>query len=343
MTKPLALLARTFPGLAHPFKRWLVNASPLAPYMYALANMNEFSSRFIHEKMLADSQRVEPYHNAITKLIRPGDVVVDVGCGTGVLSLFAARSGAKVYGFDHTDIVEIARMAAEENGFTNIEFAKCHSRDFVIDEKADVLIHDQIGGGGAGAFSENMIETLLDLRRRVLKPGGRILPNKFDIYIEPVQLKSHYRVPFLWEQNVHGIKFGFLRDSTAWNSRKSVPITDYECVEIHPEWVDGLLCEPSPILTIDLETISEKDIPRSISYDSIASRNGRVDGLCVYFRAYFDSDIYVESSPLRKKTSWLLSMFRIEALEVEKGQRIRYSLDIESIRDHKSWTLRWGS
>ena len=55
-----------------------------------------------------------------------------------------------------------------------------------------------------------MVENVLDLKHRVLKDTGTILPGLFDLYFDPVTLKEEYRVPYLQDMSVQGIDFGFL-------------------------------------------------------------------------------------------------------------------------------------
>jgi type I protein arginine methyltransferase len=188
---------------------FLVSIPALRRIAYASRNRQAFTSFYEHEKMLADSVRVDTYAKALEKHIRPGDVVVDVGTGTGILSFLAVRARPKiVHAIDHSDSIEMAEVLARSNGITGIELHKIHSRAFDPAEMADVIIHEQIGDL---LFEERMVETLLDLRDRVLKPGGRIVPGRFSFYISPVQLNDDDAVPFGWEQTLHGVDFSVLR------------------------------------------------------------------------------------------------------------------------------------
>lgn len=122
--------------------------------------------------VLADRVRVDRYERGIRAHIRPGDVVVEFGTGTGILAPFAARTARQVYALDHSAVIEGVRRVAREPGVTNIEFLRTNSRQFTPPEKVDVILHEQIGDE---LFDENMVQNVGDLRDRILKPGGRKL------------------------------------------------------------------------------------------------------------------------------------------------------------------------
>ena len=77
--------------------------------IYAVRNRSLFTDLFTHERMLSDRVRVDTYHAAIFKHVKPGDVVVDLGTGTGVLAFFAANAGAReVHAIEHGPMAEAA-------------------------------------------------------------------------------------------------------------------------------------------------------------------------------------------------------------------------------------------
>ena len=131
-----------------------------------------FSDLEMHLWMLADETRAEAYEQAIRGAVRAGDVVVDVGAGTGLLSLMACRAGAsRVYAIEEARIVDLAVTIARENGFADrIVFLRGNSLKIEVPEKADVVVSETIG---SFVFSENILAILDDARRRFM--SGRSL------------------------------------------------------------------------------------------------------------------------------------------------------------------------
>ena len=189
----------------------LLAANPkLQSLLYDIKNEDEFGNLYEHEKMLADSERINTYRNAIRKHVREGDTVLDLGTGTGILSLFAANQNPKkIYAIDHSEFIKIARKIAAHNNYTNIEFVKKNSRVFKTQVKFDIIIHEQMGDY---LFNENMVQNLLDLKKRLLKPNGMILPGRFQLFLEPTCLYESFNIPFIWENKIYGIDFEFLKD-----------------------------------------------------------------------------------------------------------------------------------
>lgn len=311
---------------------WLMDVYKRAKAQVEDASANEarFTDLYRHERMLADHDRNSAYQLAVAKYVKEGDIVVDLGTGTGILSFFAAtRNPKRIYAIDHSAIIDVARTLAENAGITCIDFRRVNSRQFTSPEPVDVIVHEQIG---QLLFDEIMISNLLDLRRRVLKAGGRILPNRFDLYVEPVSLREEYRVPFIWEQRINGLCYDALKTGV-----HSEADDEHRRRILHPYMLDCLLCDPQKLTSFDLETMEKEDVPTRYAYRKKAVRNGTVDGFCLYFVASFDEDISFSNSPLNRKTSWGIPMLRTESTNCREGDTIEFEITMGDVEILPTW------
>jgi protein arginine N-methyltransferase 1 len=300
---------------------------------YRLRNSRAFSDVSQHERMLADHVRVETYHAAIKKHVSEGDIVVDLGTGTGILAFFAGQQRAKqVYALDHSSIIELAEKIGEANGLKNVSFLRMHSSQFAPPEKVDVIIHEQIGDA---LLNEDMVRNICELRDKVLAPGGIILPGKFELFVEPARLKETLRVPFLWENDIHGIRYDVSQNWVRANVENPP-----QSRRITPEDVAEFLCEPQSVLSIDLLTARPDDVPRQIAFRKVAAKSGFMDGYCLYFDVLFDSELSLSTSPFAERTHWNCQIFRTERLFVQEGDEFEVTFDIPNVRDVTTWRVR---
>lgn len=135
--------------------------------------------------LLKDRRRVDAYARAIRKVVRPGDVVLDLGSGTGILSLLAARAGArKVYGIEQDGIVYVARALARENGLADrVTFIRGNFETTPVPERADVCFTEHLSNVG---IIERPLRWFLGARRRLLRPGARVVPRALRVRLQPV-------------------------------------------------------------------------------------------------------------------------------------------------------------
>src|SRR6266516_354799 len=112
----------------------------------------------VHRTMICDRARTEAFRRAIESVVRPGDVVLDIGAGSGILSLFAARAGAvRVYAVERTTAAVLAQELAAANGVAEIvQVIHGDVMDVVPPERVDVIVSEWLGGVG---ISDGMLVT----------------------------------------------------------------------------------------------------------------------------------------------------------------------------------------
>lgn len=159
-----------------------------------------------HRQYLEDTHRLTAFRRAIDATVRPGDVVVDLGCGTGILGLMACRAGAsRVYAIDDGGMIGVARQAAAANGYADrIVHIQGNSMRVSLPEQAHVIVSDQIGRLG---FEAGVIEYFADAARRFLRPGGRLVPASVATWLAPIEAPALTTVVDFWRSTPAGFDF----------------------------------------------------------------------------------------------------------------------------------------
>ena len=290
-----------------------------------------FNRMRMHEMMLNDTVKIENYFQGVTRNVKPGDKVLDLGTGTGILAFFAAfREPERIYAVEQLDIVEAAEKIARANSLDRITFVKGDCLEFDPGEKMDVIIHEQLGNR---LFDSGIVDTLVDCRERFLKDDGRILPGRFEYYLEPVMLKERSRQPFIWEKKIKGLDLSCLReyalDYAQWE----------KVVSVNPADVGCFLSDPESIYNCDLHTMAKTDLPGVMTQKKVLTRDGRLDGFLVFFKAFFDEEFGFSTYNPETATHWGLSMLRVEGQDCRKGQELSLRLEVQDWADLETW--RW--
>lgn len=300
-------------------------------------NMNDatFGGLAAHEEMLSDAVRIDAYHRAIHRNVSPGDVVVDLGSGTGILAFMAARAGAaKVYAVEHSDVIELAREIGRHNGIATVDFVQANSREFTPPEPVDVVLHEQMGDE---LFNENMVENVLDLRDRALAPGGRILPGRFRLFVEPVTFHPAFRVRrFHHIELPDGIDLGATERSPFLAAHDAAR---FEQFWARPGSVAATVGAAAPLVELDLATLRSADeIPRHHRVERVAAADVVVDGVAVWFEAILDDETVLSTSPLAPLTSWGNRVYRVDR-EVAQGETLTVAVDLGRLVDPATWSV----
>ncbi|KAJ3560583.1 hypothetical protein NP233_g10744 [Leucocoprinus birnbaumii] len=168
----------------------------------------------IHEEMLKDTVRTGSYRSAIVNNphLFKGKTVLDVGCGTGILSMFAAKAGAKhVVGIDMSNIIDQAQKIIEANGFKDtITLVKGKLEDVDLPIKEfDIIISEWMG---YFLLYESMLDTVLLARDKYLKRGGLIFPDTATLYIAAIEDQEYKEEKINFWDNVYGFDYSCIKD-----------------------------------------------------------------------------------------------------------------------------------
>jgi len=130
-----------------------------------------------HLEMVSDRQRTGAILRALRHALNPDTVFCELGCGTGVFSLFAAQICKKVYAVEiDPKMVEIAGRNFARSEFSDkIELIKGNAGELTLPEKADVIFCEMMS---VWCVDEPQIPVFNHAFREILKPGGLFLPTR---------------------------------------------------------------------------------------------------------------------------------------------------------------------
>jgi protein arginine N-methyltransferase 1 len=274
----------------------------------------------IHEEMLKDTVRTRSYQTAISNSahLLKGKIVLDVGCGTGILSLFAAKAGAKhVYGVECSAIATQARRIVADNGYQDrVTIIKGKVEDIKLPvDQVDVIISEWMG---YFLFYESMLDTVIWARDKWLKPDGMILPDKATVCLLGIE-DGEYRAEKIdfWD-NVYGFNM---------SSIKEVAITE-PLVDV----VDAnqIATQPCVLKQIDILTMSKEDATFEVPFKLRATRNDYIHAFVAYFDIAFTQchkPVTFSTSPRARQTHWKQTVFYLEdTIVVCEGETIEGTL-----------------
>ncbi|KAF9190962.1 hypothetical protein BGZ51_007980 [Haplosporangium sp. Z 767] len=297
---------------------------------------NSYAHSDIHQQMLNDRVRTEGYRDFIyeNKDIFKGKTVLDVGCGTGILSMFAAKAGAaKVLSVDNSDIIEKARKNIVENGFQDvITLYRGKIEEIKLPCKVDIIISEWMG---YFLLYEAMLDSVLVARDRFLAPGGILAPSQTRILFTASSDESFLNDSVDYWNDVYGFKMSTMKENVLREA-----VVDF----ISPE-------------TIVTNTVTIKDLPHQTitisgldfvsDFELEMQRDDNISAFVGYFDTWFTRDgkdvpldVGISKEELKKhgmngfttgpvytrseETHWKQTMFVLEKpLELKKGDKVK--------------------
>lgn len=269
--------------------------------------------------MLKDETRTRSYMRAIcdNPHLFAGKTVMDVGCGTGILSIFAAKAGAKkVYAVECSKIVDQARRIIEDNGVSDvIEVVEGKIEELELPDEngkcCDIILSEWMGYCG---FYESMLDSVLFARDKWLKEDGMLFPDRASLYvcgIEDAQYKSE-KIDF-WD-NVYGVNMSCIK-----NLALTEPLVD----TVDPEQV---MTSVTRMFSIDLNTCTVDDLSFAVPFSLSAVRNDYCHALVAFFDVEFSKchkPVAFVTGPSNRPTHWKQTVFYLDqALPMELGESL---------------------
>jgi type I protein arginine methyltransferase len=276
--------------------------------------------------MVTDEPRMASYAAALVQAVQPGCVVLDIGAGAGIFSLLACQFGAgNVHAVEPHEAIGVARSLAAANGYEDrITFHQALSTEITLPQPADVIISDL---RGVLPLFQQHIPAIVDARRRLLAPGGRLIPRRDHMWaalVEDAELYRRYHEPWLANSYSLDMRDGHPLVVNTWRKVNAKP--------------GQLLTEPSCWATLDYATIESPNVSAEVTW--VVSRPGTVHGLLIWFDAELGDDIGFSNAPGCSELIYGQAFFPLqEAIALVEEEQVRVSLAANLVDDEYVW--RW--
>jgi len=293
-----------------------------------------YDSAPIHVAMLNDRVRTSSFLAGIYEVVHPGDVVIDIGTGTGVLAIAAARAGARhVYAVEASSIGKLAKAIFEANKLADrITLIEGWSTHINLPELGDVLISEMIGNE---PLAENVLEITIDATKRLLKPEGRLVPNKVKIFGLPVSIPHT-------ELMKHTFITDTLKNWQSWYDIDFNPLGKVIQNFPHTFFINSFLArdwktlsEPILLAEINFKDFNKMVIDNTATVNSNAS--GQLDGLLEYFELELSPTTSISTHPAKvdinnhwRSPVWVF----IPPLLVDTGNQFTVTYKYRKTEDH---------
>lgn len=278
----------------------------------------------IHYDMLSDKVRTQSYKDAIINNQNSiqDKIVLDLGCGTGILSMFAATAGAKkVYALDQSEVIYHAMDIIRENKLENvIKTVKGRLENTKLDEKVDIVVSEWMG---YFLLFEGMLDSVIYARDHCLNPGGLLLPNRCNIsLVANGDIDTHKKLIEFWS-DVYGYKM---------NCMKSEVVREAS-IDIVPS--QHIISEPCIVKDIDLYTCNTDIINFTSEFKLPIICDGFVTSLVGYFDTFFElpQTVSFSTGPHETPTHWKQTLFFFrDCKEVKKGDIIEGTITCSRLK-----------
>lgn len=299
--------------------REAVRANP--DYRMARNNLDKAYEKLVprwHFPMMNDEARNEAYNRALQKVITPDSVVLDIGTGSGLLSMMAIRAGAKhVYTCEAEQIIaEKAKEIIALNGMADritVIPKMSTSVQVGVDmpEQADVLVSEIVD---VGLLAEGVVSSTQHARALLIKPGAPILPCGAVVYAALIESEQIHQDNHVATANGFDVS----------------PFNEFSSIIYQQKRIDNyrhvLLSEPFEIFSFDFAGASITPAQREICVQ--VSRNGTFHAIVMWFHLYLDNEIFINTWPEQNDSCWMQAVQTMpEAVTIKASHTVTVSAE----------------
>ncbi len=278
-----------------------------------------------HRNYLADDRRTMAYRAALAEVVHAGDVVLDLGSGTGILGHLACEAGAgSVIAVERGEITALTRRIAADNGLgEKVHHHHARSTEIALDRLADVVVCDQIGGL---VHDAGILRFFADARKRLSSPGATLVPASFRIYLAPA----------CFDEGREAVEF--------WSSRPgNIDVSAARVFAVNTEWHYARVAGSFPLADGAgiAEFSSDHDEPISGKATFTIHTKGRMDGLMGWFDAQMSPSVRLSNDPWSPERfdRWC-NFYPIESsVDLTPGDRVEVSLEIRPKLNLVAWDI----
>jgi len=277
-------------------------------------------------RMIRDEARMATFEAALRKVIRPGDVVLDIGAGTGVLSFIALDAGAaRAYALERSPVIEVGRKIADANGLAGrVTFIQGDARLAVPVEKVDCLVGDV---RGTLPLLEDNIDVFETVRDRWLRPGGATIPLEDQMFVAPVSARVPHERVVGWSQP---------RPEASYHAARHFAANAFARTSLAK---DELLAGEQPFGSIRYGDETPRKLGKSMRF--VIEKDASLTGLGAWFRGTLAAGITIDTSPSSPPTIYAQCFFPLsEARPVRAGDQIAVEIGVYRTGAEPIWTWR---